>query len=157
LTDFILALLEDNFYPGRNTPLSFFVPVPSFIDTIRADAEVFRSRTLYLSFLNPRVLRIQTRAPHGKGNILDLSADLAAEVTVLLGDRIEALLPRARDKAVNDALGGHEFQVSIHGSEADPGKSSPHQLVHFVGAGVISAETDFLQNSGPLLGFSQID
>ena len=74
---------------------------------------------------------------------------------MLLGDRIEALLRRIRIEAVNNALGCHEFQVAIHGSETDAGKPSPYPQVHLIGTGMIPTETEFLQNYGPLLRFSQ--
>ena len=114
-----------------------------------------RSRTLDLSFPNPRVIRIQPGKLHGKGDIFDLAASLAAEVTVLIGNGIEALLPRVRVQAANDSLGCHEFQVAIHGSETDAGKPSSYPQVHLIRTGMIPAETEFLQDHGSLLRFSQ--
>jgi hypothetical protein len=101
------------------------------------------------------MVRIQLRRLHGKRYILDLAAGLAVEMAVLFRGRVEALLARARSQPANDALGHHQFQIPIHGSETDPGKPSLDPQVHLVSAWMIPAETEFLQNHGPLLRFSQ--
>jgi hypothetical protein len=155
LSDFILALLEDSFYPGRNTPALFRFIVLVGIDTIRAKAEVFRSCSLNLSFPYPGMAGVQSRKLHGEGYILDLSAGAAAEVAVLFRDGIEALLFRVRIEATDDSLACHEFKVAIHGSQADSGEPFPYPQVHLIRAGMIPAEAEFLENRGPLLGFSQ--
>jgi hypothetical protein len=155
LTDFILALLEDRYYLGRNTPAPLLFIFFVGTDTIRAKAEVFRSRALNLSFSDPWMVGVQPRELCGKGDILDLSAGGAAEVTVLFRDGIEALLTRARIEAADDPLGCHEFQVAINGPEADSGEPFPDPQVQLIGAGMIPAEAEFLQNHGPLLRFSQ--
>jgi hypothetical protein len=155
LSDFILALLEDGFYSRRNTPLRFIFLFSARCETLRAKTEILRLGSLDFSFPNPGMARIKPRELHGKGDIFDFAAGLAVEVAVLLRDWIEALLSRVRIEAANDALGGHELQIPIHGSEADAGKPPPYPQVHLVGSGMIPAETEFLQNHGPLLRFSQ--
>jgi len=125
------------------------------VHTIRAEAEELRSRTLNHPFLNPWVVRIQLRKLHIERDVLDRSAGSTAEVTVLLQDGIEAFLYRVRVQATDDSPGGHELQIAIHGSKADSGKPSPDSLEHLVGAGMIPAETEFLQDHGSLLRFSQ--
>jgi hypothetical protein len=99
--------------------------------------------------------RIQLGELHGEGDILDPAAGVAAEVTVLLRDWIEALLSRARIQTADHSPRGHEIQVAIHGPEADMRKPFPYPQVHLIGAGMIPAEAEFLQNHGPLLRFSQ--
>jgi hypothetical protein len=101
------------------------------------------------------MVRIEPRELHGKGDVLDLAACLAVEVAVLLRDRIEALLSCIRIEAANDALGRHEIQIPIHCPQTDAGKPSLDPEIHLIGSGMIPAETEFVQNHGTLLCFSQ--
>jgi hypothetical protein len=99
--------------------------------------------------------RIQVWQLDFKWDILDLSASVAAKVAVLFRDGIEALLPRVRIEATNHSLRCHEFQVAIHGSETDVRKPLLYPQVYLIGAGMIPAKAEFLQNHGPLFCFSQ--
>jgi hypothetical protein len=101
------------------------------------------------------MVRIQVGQLDCKWDILDLSASVAVEVAVLFRDGIEALLFRVRIEATDDSLACHEFKVAIHGSQADSGEPFPYPQVHLIRAGMIPAEAEFLENRGPLLGFSQ--
>jgi hypothetical protein len=138
---------------GRDTPVGF--RFSASVDAIRAKAEVLRLSTLNLPFLNPWMARIQLGEIHCKGDVLDLSASNAAEVAVLFRNGIEALLPAVRMESMNHSLGCHEFQVAIHGSEADVRKPFLYPQVYLVGTGMIPAEAEFLENHGPLFCFSQ--
>ena len=99
--------------------------------------------------------RIQLRKTHCEGDILDLSADHAAEMAVFFRDGIEALLSAVRMEATNHSLGCHEFEIAVHCSEADVRKPLLYPQVYLIGTGVIAAEAEFLQDHGPLFRFSQ--
>jgi hypothetical protein len=99
--------------------------------------------------------QIQSRELDDERDILYLSTIVAMKMAVRFGYRIEAHLSRARVQTANDSLGYHEFQVAVHGSKADSGEPLLDPQVYLIGAGMIPAETEFFQNYGPLLRFSQ--
>jgi hypothetical protein len=76
-------------------------------------------------------------------------------VAVLIGNGIKAFLAGARFDTPDQTLRCHELEVSIHGPETDPRQPLPYPQIHLIGAGVVPAEAEFLQNHGPLLRFSQ--
>lgn len=101
------------------------------------------------------MIRTQFGELDGEGDILYLSALSAMKMAVRFDYRIKTHLSRTRVETANDSLGYHEFQVSIHGSKADSWEPLLDPQVYLIGAGMIPAETEFFQNHGPLLRFSQ--
>ena len=77
-------------------------------------------------------------------------------MTVLINNGIETLVSGARFEAANKTLRCHKLQVAIDGPEADARQPLLDPQVYLIGAGMVSAEAEFLQNHGPLLRFSQI-
>jgi hypothetical protein len=98
---------------------------------------------------------IQFRDLDSERNILHLSTVAAVKMVVPFGYRIKTHLSRTRVETTNDSLKYHEFQVTVNGSQADSREPLLDPQVYLIGTGMISAETEFFQNHGPLLRFSQ--
>lgn len=99
--------------------------------------------------------RIQLGELDGERDILYLSTVVAMKMAVRFGYRIKTHLSRTRIETANHSLGYHEFQVAVHGSKADPREPFLDPQVYLIGTGMIPAETEFFQNHGSLLRFSQ--